>query len=213
MIEYWSCPDCGKDFSDVDCKTVATDLTIAIDPAKHKETKVTYANDGDTHSATYDCCGATYVTDEEHTYDQDGDKCICGAGMPWTIETKGTMSYKAAGNVVTVTHTQACKVGYWDATAGKYIAIAAVANDDGSYSFTIPETAGKLLIVVKGDVTGDGKLNAADTGKLNSYVLKRGTLTAEAMFAGEVTGDGKYNAGDTGKMNAAILGRAALTWN
>ncbi len=34
-IEYWSCPDCGKNFSDEACTTEATDLSTAIDPDNH----------------------------------------------------------------------------------------------------------------------------------------------------------------------------------
>ena len=40
---------------------------------------VTYTNNGDTHSATYDCCGKVYVTGEAHTYDASTHTCICGA--------------------------------------------------------------------------------------------------------------------------------------
>ena len=39
--------------------------------------KVTYTNHGDTHSATYDCCGETFVSNEAHTY-MNGE-CVCGA--------------------------------------------------------------------------------------------------------------------------------------
>lgn len=226
VIEYWSCPDCGKDFSDVDCKTVATDLTISIDPAKHKETEVTYANNGDTHSATYDCCGAAYVTDEEHTYDQDGDKCVCGAEKPVTnvaVTAKGTINYTVEGNVVTVTHTQACKVGYWDATAGKYIAIAAVANDDGSYSFTAPEGVTEVLLVAKGDVNGDGKCNVLDRAKIAKNTLKNTHDKYEALvelwmvFAGDIDNNGTVNVLDRAKVAKHTLKNThdkyeALTW-
>ena len=37
-IEYWSCSACEKNFSDEDCKTVVTDITINIDSNNHKNT-------------------------------------------------------------------------------------------------------------------------------------------------------------------------------
>ncbi len=35
IIEYWSCPDCGVNFSDEACTTEATDLSSDIDPDNH----------------------------------------------------------------------------------------------------------------------------------------------------------------------------------
>lgn len=43
----------------------------------HTSAEVTYTNNGDTHSATYDCCGGVYVTNESHTYVDHF--CVCGA--------------------------------------------------------------------------------------------------------------------------------------
>ncbi|MBQ7939135.1 MAG: hypothetical protein IJ281_02010 [Clostridia bacterium] len=39
-IEYWSCPDCDKNFSDEACTTEAVDLVIPKDPTKHVNTIV-----------------------------------------------------------------------------------------------------------------------------------------------------------------------------
>lgn len=57
-------------------------LTVDVTVVDHAEETVTYTNNGDTHSATYDYCGADYVTNESHTY-VDG-ACICGAVEPVT---------------------------------------------------------------------------------------------------------------------------------
>ena len=40
---------------------------------------IVYTNNGDTHSAIYNCCGEAYVTDETHDYDQNTHACVCGA--------------------------------------------------------------------------------------------------------------------------------------
>lgn len=56
-------------------------ITGEKDPTNHAGTEVTYTNNGDTHSATYDCCGAAYVTNAAHDYttSPDAKTCICGA--------------------------------------------------------------------------------------------------------------------------------------
>lgn len=60
------CAECGQPYGDVD---------------KNNHTgEVVYTNNGDTHSAVYDCCGAVYVTDEAHDF-SNGD-CACGEAKP-----------------------------------------------------------------------------------------------------------------------------------
>ena len=157
-------------------------------------------------------CGAK---SDEGDHDFTNGDCVCGAEKPVTdvvVTAKGTISHTVEGQVVTVTHSVACKVGYWDEAEGKYIAITAVANGDGSYSFTAPEGVTEVLLVVKGDVTGDGNVNAADTGKLNASLIGRGSLTAATTFAADVTNDGKVNAADTGKLNSSLTGRSVMIW-
>lgn len=64
------CAECGQPYGDVD---------------KNNHTgEVVYTNNGDTHSAVYNCCGAAYVTDEAHDF-TNGD-CVCGAKDDETSE-------------------------------------------------------------------------------------------------------------------------------
>ena len=194
------------------CGSEVSRVTTTV-PASGHGTDVTYTNNGETHSATYDCCGAVYVTDEGHTY-VDGT-CACGAEEPVkniAVVSKKVDTYTVSGNVVTVTHSIACKVGYWDETAGAYKAIPAVANADGSYSFTAPEGVTEVLLVIKGDANLDGKVVAADAGFLNLSVIGRKTLTAEQAFAGDVTGDGRIVSADAGQVNLSVIGRKTLAW-
>ena len=127
-----------------------------------------------------------------------------------TVNCVGTISYTISGNVVTVTHDIACKVGYL--SGGTYVAIAPVANSDGSYSFTVPAGVTEVLLVVKGDVNGDGKVNTSDKSRLNAVLLNKTSLTAEASFAADVNGDGKVNTSDKSRLNAVLLNKTTLTW-
>ena len=60
-----------------------------------------------------------------------------------------------------------------------------------------------------GDVTGDGKVNIGDAGKLYAHVRGSVLLTdATALFQADITGDGNINMGDVAKIYAQV--RATL---
>jgi uncharacterized repeat protein (TIGR02543 family) len=61
--EKAECAVCGKKYGE-------------FDDDNHASDKVTYTNNDKNHSATYDCCGAAYVTNEAHTY--TNHVCVCG---------------------------------------------------------------------------------------------------------------------------------------
>ncbi len=77
-----------------------------------------------------------------------------------SVEAIGNINYTVSGQVVTVDHKLACKVGYL--SGGSYVAITAVANGDGTYSFTAPAGVTEVLLVVKGDANGDANVNIVD---------------------------------------------------
>ena len=205
------------------CSDVTTDNDhLCDDPACEKTVdghsgEIAYKNITDTtHDEWNKCCDTLIKENVEHTY-VDGF-CACGAEEPVTDITvvyKGAAlanAFTVEGNVVTVTYSMACKVGYWDATAGKYVALTATKVSDNCYSFTAPEGVTEVLLVVKGDVTGDGVLKNGDKNRLNAFLLDKTTLTAEAEFAADVTGDGELKNGDKNRLNAFLLEKTTLAW-
>jgi len=139
------------------------------------------------------------------------------------VTAKGNITYSVSGQKVTVTHSAACKVGYWDATNSKYVVIAAEANSDGSYTFTAPADITEVLLVMKGDVTGDGKYGLADTRAIAKSRLKPEHKNYAALeenwqiFAADVTSDGKYSLADTraiakSRLKTEHANYAPLTW-
>jgi len=82
---YYVC-ECTKAYEDaaatdpiedlVAWKSAGGDGYIAPDSTNHASDKVIYTNNDKNHSATYDCCGAAYVTNEAHTY--TNHVCVCG---------------------------------------------------------------------------------------------------------------------------------------
>lgn len=124
----------------------------------------------------------------------------------------GKITYTVSGQTVTVNHSLACKVGYLN--GGNYVAIAATKNGDGTYSFTAPAGVTEVVLLVKGDVSGDGRINVGDTAKLYSHVRGTAKLTDPiAIFAADVSGDGKLNVGDTAKVYSHVKSTALLTWD
>ncbi|MCM1438712.1 MAG: dockerin type I domain-containing protein [Roseburia sp.] len=64
----------------------------------------------------------------------------------------------------------------------------------------------QLTLVVKCDITGDGKVNAVDKAQINAYFLGNKTLEGASKLACDITGDGKINAIDKAQINAYFLG-------
>lgn len=157
---------------------------------------------------TYTCttCGDSYVDDyvdtTGHTY-ENGICTACGQEKPVTVTAYGSIPYSVDGRIVTVTHMAACVVGYWDETAEQYIAIAATANADGSYSF---DTAGResVVLLVIGDIDGDGQLMMADKTLLDDYLGGK-SLTALQQFSADVNENGKINSADRILLARALM--------
>lgn len=127
-------------------------------------------------------------------------------------DAENDIGYYVEGNIVTVKYSSTCRVGVWNETSNAYEAITAVANEDDSYSYTVPEGVSEVLLVVVGDVTGDGKCLGNDCARLNAAILGKTTLTAEALFAGDVVNDGKWLGNDCARLNAVILGKTSISW-
>ena len=107
-------------------------------------------------------------------------------------------------------HDIACKVGYL--VDGVYVKISGTMNPDGSYSFTAPEGVTEVLVVISGDVNGNGSIQAADKSRLNAALLKKTTLSAKEIFAADVNDDGQLLAADKSRLNAVLLKKTTLTW-
>ena len=205
----------GKTYSELYWTEDAT-LSVEIVVKAHAyPTTPVYKNDGETHTETLICANdATHViTKTGVSHDFTNGDCVCGAKAPVTditVIAKGNISHTVEGQVVTVTHTLACKVGYLQ--GGKYVAIAATHVEGNTYTFTAPEGVTEVLLVVKGDVTGEGSILTNDVSRLNAYVLGKTTLTAEAQFAADVTGEGSILTNDVSRLNASVLGKTTLAW-
>ena len=65
-------------------------------------------------------------------------------------------------------------------------------------------------IVIYGDVSGDGKINALDAIKVNRYTIGTTSLSGCYLAAGDVSGDGKTNALDAIIINRYTIGLSEI---
>ena len=63
----------------------------------------------------------------------------------------------------------------------------------------------ELIIIVRGDINGDGKINISDSVILQDYVLLKEKITDYRKYSMELTKDGKINISDTVRLNEYIL--------
>jgi len=118
------------------------------------------------------------------------------------IETSVTtdIDYVVDGQKIIVDHSAApCKIGYLDGE--NYTAIDAVKNADGTYSFTVPEGADKVVLVVSGDINGTAEVNSADRLLVARSLLLEShpaykPLTPTQKLAADINNDGIVNSAD-----------------
>ena len=118
------------------------------------------------------------------------------------VEASEKLSYTVDGMVVTVQSDFACKVGYLNEN-GIYVTdgITVEKNENGSYSFTAPQDVTRVVLVMIGDVDGNGILEEADNTLLGKALLPASyedheRLTPKQIFAADVNSNGKLNSAD-----------------
>jgi len=127
-----------------------------------------------------------------------------GGTLTWnpsidTITVSGNIDYTANGQTITVNHSTACKVGYLDGE--NYVAVEAVANDDGTYSFTLPDGVNDVVLVASGDIDGSALINSADRLLVARSLLLEShpaykALTPIQKLAADINNDGIVNSAD-----------------
>ena len=124
----------------------------------------------------------------------------------------GVEKYTVIGQTVTVTSQNACKLGYLE--GGKYVAITPTENGDGSYSFEVPDGITDVVLVIKGDINGDGEIKGSDITQLKAGCLGKlkTPLTELQIFAGDIVSDGEIKGSDITQLKAAFLGKIELSW-
>ena len=205
-------PDCENGgYTTYTCSRCGDSYTgDEVDALGH--THSSYGADADEHWSVCSCGETIEGTASAHEYDGEG-KCVCGDVCVKAVAIHEDIAYSVYGQTITVTFDKPCRVGYWDEEKQKPIALTAVENADGSYSFTAPDDVTEVLIVITGDINNDGKITGSDVARMNAH-LNKNQMNSEELFAADVNGDGEVNEDDRTYLSNAILGKGdfSLVW-
>ena len=93
------------------------------------------------------------------------------------------------------------------ATTGRVIGtgstVVVTSTIDGS-------VVGEYVILIYGDINGDGKITTADTAYLSSYLKKNRTMTAAQKLAANINGDRTISTVDKKLLKNVILKQATI---
>ena len=71
----------------------------------------------------------------------------------------------------------------------------------------------ELVITLKGDVNGDGKINALDAAQVKAASISKLNLGGLSLFSADVNSDERINALDAAQIKAASISKLRITWD
>ena len=109
------------------------------------------------------------------------------------------------------TNDTACVVIVKDSD-GKYTRVKATTTD-GTHSFTATlDEDSEIIVAVKGDINGDGKLTAQEVTQIKYAQLRKGSLDELQTLVADVDGNGKLTAQEVTQVKYAQLRKGTLNW-
>ena len=133
-----------------------------------------------------------------------------GTGAPTVTVTAPASGWAAGENTFTVACNKACVVLV---KSGETYTKLTAANSGETHSFTANLAEGNEIIVrLKGDVNGDGFVNAPDISQIRAAILGKTSLSKISMLCATVSGGETAMAPDISQIRADILGKKALAW-
>lgn len=135
----------------------------------------------------------------------------------FTNSTKGVATIEVTDSVAgtfTVTADKACVVAV-DNGDGTYTRRPATHVEGNTYSFTCPDgfdDSIALVVVVKGDVNGNGAPDGIDAAQVKSSSISKLTLSGTKLLAGDINGNGKIDGIDAAQLKSASIGKLTFSW-
>ena len=112
---------------------------------------------------------------------------------------------------LTLSSENACVAAYKNAD-GNYVALKAVANEDGSYSYVVPEEVTEVTVAVKGDLDGDGQVSAKEARQILKASAAADSLTGLQLLCADLDGDGVISAREARISLKASAGNVKIDW-
>lgn len=72
------------------------------------------------------------------------------------------------------------------------------------------EDESQFILVVKGDVNGDGRISLIDLTNIKFYLIGKKQLTQEAILAGDINSDNKTSLNDLVKLKFYLVGKITI---
>ncbi|MBR3383526.1 MAG: dockerin type I repeat-containing protein, partial [Clostridia bacterium] len=85
-------------------------------------------------------------------------------------------------------------------------------NGEHTFKVTVTDADVYLVLVVRGDVTFDGRVRALDATRVNQAAVGNSTLTALQIFAADLNYDGNIRAIDATKVKQVAVGNQTYAW-
>lgn len=96
---------------------------------------------------------------------------------------------------------------------GSYEKLTAATGEDGTHSFTATLAADDSIVVaLKGDVDGDGKLTSSDVVVCKAVTLEKTTLEGHYFYAALVTNGSSITSSEVALIKAVTLERTTIDW-
>lgn len=96
---------------------------------------------------------------------------------------------------------------------GTYQKLTATTGEDGTHSFTATLAEGDSIVVaLKGDVDGDGKLTSSDVVVCKAVTLEKTTLEGHYFYAALVTNGSSITSSEVALIKAVTLERTTIDW-
>lgn len=199
--------------NNTNCSKYLYKLTVAKADGGHFAADASCKLSADKSDATIGYDDSLNTSDIKVRHDVKVESYGYGSAADVTVQVRGKTLESACtvnGQTVTVTHTAACVV--LAKTDDGYEKLIATKNGD-AYDFTAPDGVSEVVVGLKGDVSGDGKITNADAATVKAAFLEKVTLNAEQLIFADASGDGRITNADITLLKAIYLERATATWN
>ena len=196
------------------CNEWLYELTVTLDAPYNENNSYVVGIDKSSLKAGYNrnVNEPTTTTDItlQHAFKTSSD----GYGkVAYEIEAVGknanTPQFTVDGTDLTVTYKLACVAAYKLDDAETYSFANMTGHSTDSYTFDLSSvpTGAKVIVVVKGDLNGDGEIKNFDATTLRKAIASKIVLTPEQMIAADINRDGKIRNYDASQIRKFIASR------
>jgi hypothetical protein len=137
----------------------------------------------------------------------DPDATILTGTLITQSEGEAQLTISANGETVCTANISDGSYTLYQLLPGEYtLTVSKEGYANRTYTLTLDagENVLDLQLFIKGDISGDGKLNMGEVARIYSHVKKTVLLTDYQISCADLTGDGKVNTGDVARIYGIV---------